>query len=311
MIEKIKQSFVRYIAGTHVAGPHLSDGIAMLFTAQERGWETTLSVWKGVNSPEETAEEYCSILNVISKMGKRSTLSLKPSLLKFDFSLLKKILYVAKDLDIRLHFDAEEPRSASESLALFERAFSKYEKIGYTLPARWRRSFADAEKIIDMQVPVRIIKGQWNGEEGACKDVQQKFLQLAEMFAGYRNTVAIATHDKTLARESLTRLAATGAPCELEQMFGLPWIKADDKINPIAQRMYIPYGYAYLPYNISFVNERPNIIGWIIRDCILGREKKKQLLKLSRISAAKFSEKADRSTENRLRDVLIEAEEEL
>src|SRR5207237_6708266 len=120
--------------------------------------------------------------------------------------------------------------------------------LGTTLPSRWRRSDRDAERALELGLRIRLVKGQWEGEED--REPREGFLALADRLAGRARHVAVATHDRALAAEALRRLGAT--PGELEQLYGLP-------LAPPGARVYVPYGRGYLPYAVRQGRRHPRI----------------------------------------------------
>lgn len=275
-------ALAHFLAQSHIAGEKLSDGMNVLRLALHSGWMTTLSYWNDPHdTPAKTVQQYLQSLDAIAHVGGACRLSIRPGALGHDFAILKEIVMKAKTMNIPLHFDAETVATATVSFRLFERACGIYEEIGFTLPARWNRSVDDARKIMAMQKSVRIVKGQRTDTASLADHVRRRFLSLAELCAKGKNRVTIATHDKPVAAVALRTLTDAGVQCELEQMFGLPWLTVMEKTIPVPRRMYVPFGTPSLPYNVFFLHERFEILYWMLRDSILRREKKVSLLRLS------------------------------
>jgi hypothetical protein len=145
-------------------------------------------------------------------------------------------------------------------------------------------------------VRVRVVKGQWacpdavigaagvvgvvgdsmaRGKADAVADaaaaaavLRADYLALVKHLAGRASAVAVATHDASLARESLALLKAAGTPCELELLCGLPrrecMAVARELGVPI--RLYIPFGQAWLPYALDQAVRSPKMLWWMVRD---------------------------------------------
>ena len=143
-----------------VAGPELSDAIRVCQRAALRGWSTTIGPWDGrEDAPETTAAKYCSAVRVIAQERLDCYLSLKLPALRFDRVLLETVLECASVHGVRVHFDSLGPETASDSLTLLERAARRHRNLSYTLPSRWRRSHDDADTILRLGIPVRVVKG--------------------------------------------------------------------------------------------------------------------------------------------------------
>lgn len=272
---RVKRRIERRIAASHLAGADLNDAIRVYRLALQRGWSCTFGPW---TNPSDTsivaARSYRNALQSILDNGMNCYLSVKLPAIGYDFSLLEDLIELADRKGIRIHFDGMAPDSAAPTLKIIERVLAKHRNIGYTIPARWNRSIEDLEQIIDFGIPVRLVKGQWTDPVTPISDVRKNFLAIVDRLAGKVPLVAIATHDRRLASEALHRLKNAGSPCEMEQLSSLPQnCTSLAKSLNVPMRLYIPYGYPSLPYNIHHVKARPAIIGWVIRDFFLGARK--------------------------------------
>ena len=259
-------------AASYVAGSEVGDALALCRRFAARGVASTICPWDGPgDSPQEVCASYHRALRAIKDEPGDCYLSLKVPSLHYRWPLLSGVLARARGGGTRVHFDALAPESASPALALFEEAVKSRAQVSYTLPARWKRSLADAERIIALGVTVRVVKGQWPDPAGESGDPNEIFLTLVERLAGRAARVAVATHNQPLAREALQLLQRAGTSCELEQLYGLP-LGGEEVAAPlgIPMRIYIPYGHAYLAYALSEVRKRPVIIAWLLRDLCRG-----------------------------------------
>lgn len=280
MIENLKARMLKFLARSHTTGPTLSSAIDVCRRASLHGWKITLCLWeRPFDTPALVAFQYGRALNALAELNADCRLSVKLTALHYSSTLWSDVVWHAKALDIPLHLDAQHPESAPHVLELLEYGVQRYRNIGYTLPARWQRSIVDAKKILDLQIPVRIVKGQWNTPSDSRTSVHRRYLDLVEIFAGSQNRVSIATHDAALAGEAVKRLAESGTPYEIEQMAGLPWLRSHSMgIEHVERRLYVPYGYPSMPYNIAFIFERPKIFSWILRDSFLTMSEKTRKL---------------------------------
>ncbi|MGH2567799.1 MAG: hypothetical protein ACRDGA_05625, partial [Bacteroidota bacterium] len=218
---------------------------------------------------------YYQTLQAIRIHRLESQLSLKLPDLAFHLDLLRRLLDYAAEHTLFIQLDSLDVSSAAASLAVLEKTHTMYNNIGYTLPARWKRSFSDAEQLVGMGIPVRVVKGQWPDSTNHERHLRERYLELIAVLSGRAVKVVVATHDQWLAQSALRRLHDAGTPSELEQMIGLP-LAAETfaRARGIPTRLYIPYGYPYLPYNIRDIWLRPAIMKWMVRDLLLDREGK-------------------------------------
>jgi proline dehydrogenase len=271
----------QHAARSYIAGPDVQDAIEICRQAAGYGWSSTICPWDGAeDTPDGVARSYETALESVGRGRLDCYLSIKVPSLGYNPGLLKSLLTSAGRHGIRVHFDAQEPETASPTFAMIEEARSYYDNLGCTLPSRWRRSVADVETAIRMNIPVRVVKGQWPDPGAPDRDPCEGYLQVIDALAGRARKVSVATHDISLARESLGRLKNAGTPCELEQLYGLPLrIETVSRPLDVDVRIYVPYGNAYLMYAIEEVRKKPVILYWLMKDAIL-RNRKSQKLKL-------------------------------
>jgi len=272
MKAKISRWVVKHAATSYIAGPKLEDAISICRQLATQGIKSTICPWDGPNdTPKHVITTYKKALRTINDENLDCYLSIKAPSLEYNFEMIQELVSIARKHNTRIHFDALAPDTSSATMELVKKTFPSYNNIGFTLPSKWKRSSNDAKMLIELGIPVRIVKGQWDDPETPCSDPKTAFLDLIDLFAGHENKIAVATHDAFLAEESLARLKASGTACELEQLYGLPK-RIDNVARPlgISSRIYIPYGHAYLSYALSEVKKRPIILIWLVRDFLAG-----------------------------------------
>ena len=111
-------------------------------------------------------------------------------------------------------------------------------------------------------------------EDRSGPNPRQNYLRIISILEGRAKLVAVATHDKKLAGKALYHLKDSGTPCEMEQLSSLPQNCVQlAKSLRVPVRLYIPFGYPSIPYNLRHANARPTIILCVLRDFFLGRRK--------------------------------------
>jgi proline dehydrogenase len=202
-------------------------------------------------------------------------LSIKAPGLGFDRGALSEILERARSAGIGVHFDSLAPESAGRTLSLAGEAAKRHPDVGFTVPARWRRSPADARAASEAGLSVRVVKGQWADAGASRAAVEPAFMAIVGELAGGHRRVAVATHDEPLARKALRELGAAGTRSELELLFGLPAAGAartgDELSVPV--RFYVPYGHPTLPYRVADARRDLRVLGWLSQDLWWGRRK--------------------------------------
>lgn len=208
-------------------------------------------------TPEEIAETYRELAAGLSDCD--ALLALKAPALGFDEALIGGI--AASGLPVM--FDSLTEPQAERTLSLTEKFAA-----GTALPARWRRSVADARRLRDVPCRIRLVKGEWADPQGDVADVTEAYLGLARILAGRKAVVGVATHDPALAEAALHVLLEAGTPCELEQLRGLPRRRTTTVARTLGVpvRLYYPFGPGWWPYAADKALARPYLPLWALRD---------------------------------------------
>jgi hypothetical protein len=212
-------------------------------------------------TPAEVVQVYGRLAEALAGSGDDALLALKAPALGFDEQLVRKIAAAG----VPLTFDSLTEPHAERTLALAE-TFAA----GLALPARWRRSRADAERLRDGPCRVRLVKGEWVDPEGDQPNIVEAYLDLVRVLAGRREMVGVATHDPALAQAALRILLDAGTPCELEQLRGLPRRRTTKvaKRLGVPVRLYYPFGPGWWPYAADKALARPYLPLWALRDLL-------------------------------------------
>jgi CelD/BcsL family acetyltransferase involved in cellulose biosynthesis len=215
----------------------------------------------GSAAPAEVAAAYRELAEGLAGSPCDALLALKAPALGFDESLVREIAAAG----VPLTFDSLTEPQAERTLALAEAVSA-----GAALPARWRRSAADAARLRDGPCRVRLVKGEWPDPEADVADAAAAYLELARVLAGRKAPVGVATHDPALAEAALRLLLEAGTPCELEQLRGLPRRRtsAVAKKLGVRVRLYYPFGPGWWPYALDKALARPYLPLWALKDLL-------------------------------------------
>lgn len=239
---------------------------------EARGMATTFSCFPRARDtdPNITCDAMLAACALLGPAPADRYVSLKAPPLAFDPALVERIAESAARAGMPVLFDAVTPAQAERTLMLAQDIAARFSGTGTVLPARWRRSMADAAQWRDAPARLRIVKGEWGDPDWSDCDAHAAYLELVARLAGRAAPVAVATHDPVLAEAALTILREAGTPCELEQLRGLP----RRRTSAIARRMgvpvrlYLPFGPGWWSYAIDKAIDRPYLPEWWARDLL-------------------------------------------
>jgi proline dehydrogenase len=261
-------------ARSYIAGPELRDALTMARALNAQGRGSTIAFWDEEGAAAADVLNAC--LESAAALGGETLdcyLSVKAWSVQYSAEAFLRVIDHCKTNNTRLHFDSHELDSAAPTRALVEGLLPRYSNLSFTLPGRWARSVEDAEWAMDRGVAVRVVKGQWADPAMPERDPHQGFLEVIGQLAGGASLVSVATHNPELAAPALERLVKAGTRCELELLFGLP-SKAVMKVAAemgVRTRVYVPYGYGWLPYSLAQARKNPRILWWMLKDAMLPR----------------------------------------
>ncbi|TLZ65085.1 MAG: GNAT family N-acetyltransferase, partial [Methanobacteriota archaeon] len=268
-VPRAARALERHNALAYVAGPKIEDAARACRSVNEKGLPTTIGYVTGPNdSPRTVARRYMTTIDAIADDRLDCYLSVKAPELRFSRDLFREVADHARTRGVGLHFDAMGSEDVDETFTLINELRARHADIGCTLPGRWGRSGGDADRAIDLNLRVRVVKGEWADRWEREVDPTAGSLAIIDRIAGRVPHVAVATHDPWLARTALRRLRSPGTPCELEVLMGYPFqrVLPHAKAEGVPVRMYIPYGSQSPPYSLSQVMKKPRIAAWAIRD---------------------------------------------
>jgi proline dehydrogenase len=271
-IAELKESLRQFLGVRHVVGLTTREAVVAALAEAKRGNAATLGYLAHQNeTPSAISAHLLDAVEAIAEAGLKSSISIKVDLLGYDRDLVFEVISAAMANGVRVHFDAQAHDTADPTFALFEEGLALGADLSATLPSRWERSPKDAERLIELGVPIRVVKGQGKDPEHPKIDPRSSFLELVKQLAGRAAEVAVATHDRRVAEPALDLLMAAGTPCWLEQLGALPRLDSLAVERGVPVRVYVAYGQSGLPYAINQVVRRPAIVGWILRDLLVRR----------------------------------------
>jgi hypothetical protein len=258
-------------ARCYVAGASIGDALALCAPDATEHGRFIVCPWDrpGDSAADVQASYRSALLALRQHPNLDCYLSIKFPSLGYDPARAEAIVALGDYLGIRVHFDALGPESVDRTLVIIERLSSRYRNIGATVSARWRRSAHDIERLLDLSIPIRLVKGQLPA--GPAEEVEPRAGFMRLILSAHRATapIGVASHDNSLVEQAVSQLRDVGAPYELEQLLKLPPVPfAAESGAPI--RLYIPYGHGYPPYDVYVAIKSPRKGLRLITDFICG-----------------------------------------
>lgn len=254
-------------AGRYVAGTTVADAVRIVRELNRAGVASSIDQFgelvRDAHTAEAVAGNYLELAGVLAALPADVWLSVDLSHIGLDVEprrCAEHLTEIAAALPVgrRIQVGAEDHERTDAVLGCVLHAAGSglADRLGATVQANLRRSPADLERLVDLGVHIRLVKGAYVEPPeqawpyGEPTDVA--YLHLAHRLADHRAQFALATHDGVL-REAL--LAALGQR-PVEQLLGVRPALLDDLVaRGIPVRVYVPFGESWFRYWMRRVAE--------------------------------------------------------
>jgi proline dehydrogenase len=188
------------------------------------------------------------------------------------------VLQAASQVGGFVRIDMEGSAHTQATLDVFHALRETHQNVGIALQAYLLRTHADVEDAIARGDQVRLCKGAYKEPSSiALTDVdfvRKSFRECAQLLLERGNHPAIATHDETLLRDTLSFARAHGIGperFELQMLYGLRRRRWRELVRDgYDVRVYVPYGTHWLPYFYRRLRERRQNAAFVVRHLVHG-----------------------------------------
>jgi len=235
---------------------------------------------------EQEVREYLDILAKIDEQRIRSNVSIK--LTQFGLGLDPELAYqnarkVVVEAERRGNFvrvDMEDSNVTQVTIDIFKRLRSEFDlnDVGIVLQSYLRRTYADAQELVNLPARIRICKGAYNEPPEVAfpdkKDVDDNYVRVMQLLLSSGTYHGIATHDPKMIDATInfaTREGIGKERFEFQMLYGirrdLQRQLAKDGYN---MRIYVPYGKHWYPYFMRRLAERPANVWFVLKNLFKG-----------------------------------------
>jgi len=289
--EKLKDfaarfSLFRNLTTRFIAGENIDEAVAAIRELNAHGCSASFDhLNESVGSVAETEaefEEYLNVLARIDESGIKSNVSIK--LTQFGLDIDPELAYrnarrVVEDAARRGNFvrvDMEGSQVTQVTIDIFKRLRSEFglNDVGIVLQSYLRRTFDDAQDLLQIPARIRICKGAYNEPPEVAfpdkKDVDENYVRVMKLLLSSGTYHGIATHDPNMINATIRYAREEGIgkdAFEFQMLYGirrnLQEQLAKDGYN---MRVYVPYGKHWYPYFMRRLAERPANIWFVMKN---------------------------------------------
>ncbi|NQT97369.1 MAG: proline dehydrogenase family protein [Candidatus Marinimicrobia bacterium] len=274
---------VRPFAKPYVAGETLTEAIKHAKELNQSGYKVTLDILgehvQTIAEADLICKAYCALLEDINSERLDSTISFKLTHVGLELNQKAAIANTltitekAKSLDIPVTIDMENSPYTDATINIYQRAHSKFNKVGMVLQAYLIRSLEDLKTLDATNFHLRICKGIYREAADIAlqnrEEIRTNFINLTQTLLNGHGFAAIATHDKVLIDALTEWIEDNKIPknrFEFQVLHGVPM---GDRLERLLARgytirIYMPFGSAWFDYAVRRLKENPDLAGYII-----------------------------------------------
>lgn len=274
----------RALVARFVAGDRLEDALAAATKLAGQGLATTLDrLGENVLTLDEArgaVGSYAETLRALAARGLDPNISVKLTMLGLEigddvaYDNMLTLLETARSVAGFVRIDMEGSAYTERTLAIAEALHSQFAGlVGTVIQAYLHRSDRDIERLIDVQMRVRLVKGAYAEPASLAlqrpSEVDQAFVRLMERLLEAGQYPAIATHDPALVRATrgfALRMGIDPTRWEFQMLYGVRR-EAQRALahEGYGMRIYVPFGADWYPYFARRIAERPANMLFVLR----------------------------------------------
>ena len=274
----------RALVARFVAGDRLEDALMAAIGLAGQGLTTTLDrLGENVLTPTEArsaVETYAETLRAMAISNLDPNISVKLTMLGLDigdevaYDNMLVLLETARSVDGFVRIDMEGSAYTERTLSIAEALHARFPGlVGTVIQAYLHRSDRDLERLIDLQMRVRLVKGAYAEPASLAlqrpSEINEAFIRLMERLLEAGRYPAIASHDPALIRATrgfALRLGIDPSRWEFQMLYG---VRRDAQLALMREgygmRIYLPFGVDWYPYFARRIAERPANMFFVLR----------------------------------------------
>jgi proline dehydrogenase len=263
------------VARRFIAGGRLDDAVRTIRELNAAGNSVALDhLGENTESHDQAraaAGAYLAALDRIQDEGLDANISIKLSALGLDLGAelaaeeAAKVAARGKEVGAMVGVDMESAAYVDRTLDLVAALEASYDDVGVCLQAYLHRSPDDLDRLDDLGIPVRLVKGAYQeSPEVAIQrkaDVDAAYSRLLEVLIRDNPYPMVATHDEALVARTKALVADYHRDRSTFEFQMLHGVRRDLQAQVVAEgyrlRVYVPYGDQWYPYFMRRLAERP------------------------------------------------------
>ena len=242
------------VAKRFIAGYDFTSAKPAIDKLIEDGYDVTIDYVGEMSTVIEDVQHACTEYTKILDTYSNIDISIKPSQLGLLIdspharglceAALGQLAVHAQCTNNTIRLDMEDSRVTNDTIEL-----AIEHNVGCALQANHPKTLTNLWKLIDHNVPVRLVKGAYKEQITDIEEIRTRFM----IYADTDTNITIATHDEKL----LNKLSGHN---KFEFLYGIRRdIQEQFRDSGKRVRIYVPYGENWFPYTLRRLKEWKNL----------------------------------------------------
>jgi proline dehydrogenase len=277
----------RSFARRFIDGETVDEAIAAARAVEQAGMTQTLDYLGesvgNIGEADQATRAYLTVVDRIARAGIGRNISLKLTQLGLTIDRatcvdnLRRILDACAPHEFFVRIDMENSPFTQITLDVFETIWQQgYRNTGVVLQSSLPRSVADARRMNELGVRVRLVKGAYKEPRAVAyqskAEVDAAFLDIMRILLSEGTYPAIATHDPAMLAATRDFAASRGTQADQYEFQMLYGIRRDLQARLVGEgyrvRIYVPFGLEWFPYFMRRLGERPANLGFVMKSLV-------------------------------------------
>ncbi len=269
----IASSLERLFAGRWIAGPEISDVIAVAQRFNSVGIRAKINyLGEDISDEAVVNDAVKTYLKVVEEAREEKLdifIAVKPTQIgslqgrEALLSNYSKIIRPARRAEIMVWLDMESHEEVDETIWLYGKEV-KRKMVGICIQSYLKRSFEDMKELVEKGGVIRLVKGAYKEDKeiayASRERVTQNYVEIMEYLFKNSDRFMIATHDTAMIRKALSlekrykKKAMFGMLNGVRNRYALELAKKGEDVT-----IYLPFGKEWVQYAYRRLRESSNI----------------------------------------------------
>ncbi|MCS7244823.1 MAG: proline dehydrogenase family protein [candidate division WOR-3 bacterium] len=271
----VSSRITKPLVNRFIAGYNLEDALKVLENLNQRGIRITIDyLGESVIDKQEVENTFLEYKNILSYISGNNSISVKLTSIGLDidknltYDYLRQLVEVSNFIEI----DMESSNYVDATIEIYKKIKTDYptKKIALAIQSYLKRSIEDVNELIKYNPIIRLVKGAYKEPREIAyeskKEVDRKFIEIAEILLKNTQYTLIATHDEKIINH-VKNLNIDKTKFEFQMLYGIKFellLRLKDEGYNCG--IYLPYGSQWYPYFMRRLAERPANVIFLLKN---------------------------------------------